>query len=120
VQSKEELSHAMKIFDYIIERNAEFKTDDVKKPKKDSYSTPLEAFKAVYAHEQLVTSQINKLYEEAQKTKDWASLELIAWFVKEQVEEENSTYALVEALEAAGDNITLLFSINNYAASRAE
>ncbi len=120
LQAKEEMEHAMKIYDFISERDAPFATDAVKKPAKDSFESPLEAFKAAYAHEQLVTSQITKIYELANDEKDWVTADFMSWFLKEQAEEEHTALAFVRGLEYAGDDKNLIFGVNNWAGKRGE
>ena len=77
LQAKEEMEHAMKIYEYLIERGAEFKSDSIKKPECDSYGSPLEIFKAAYAHEQKVTAQIEKICDAADEDKDRATSDFL-------------------------------------------
>ena len=120
LQYKEEMEHAMKFYDYITERDEPFATAAVKKPEKDVFESPLDAFKAAYAHEQLVTSQITKIYDPANEEKDWVTVDFLSWFLKEQCEEEHNTRSFVRALEFAGDDKNLIFGVNHWAAKRAE
>ena len=120
IQYKEEMEHAMKFYDYITERDAPFATSVVRKPEKDVFKSPLEAFKAAYAHEQLVTSQITKIYEVANDEKDWVTVDFLSWFLKEQCEEEHNTRSFVRALEFAGNDQNLIFGVNHWAAKRTE
>ncbi len=120
LQAKEEMEHAMKIYGYLIERGTKFAVDSVKKPEKSDFSSPLEAFKTAYEHEQLVSAQIEKIYETANGEKDWVSADFISWFMKEQVEEEKNTYAFVRALEYAGEDKVLIMDIDKWAGNRSE
>ena len=120
IQAKEEIEHAMKIYEYLIERGVEFKTDSIKKPECDSCSSPLDMFKAAYAHAQKVTAQIEKICDAADEDKDRATSDFLAWFVKEQVEEESNTLKFVRGLEYAGDDKNLLIGVDKWAGSRAE
>lgn len=120
IQAKEEMSHAMKIYNFLNERDAPFETAPIPKPEKDSYDSPLDAFKTAYAHEQLVTSQITKIFELANEKKDYATADLMNWFINEQVEEEHNAYQFVKGLEFAGDDQTLIFGVNSWAAKRSE
>jgi Ferritin-like protein len=67
IQAKEELGHAMKFFEFINERNGKVVLESVDKPKID-WSSPQEAFKDVYEHEQKITGYIHKLVELARQT----------------------------------------------------
>lgn len=119
-QHKEEMEHAQKFYNYIIDRDAPFVTAVVPKPEKDTFKSPLEAFKAAYVHEQLVTSQITKIYELANDEKDWVTVDFLSWFLKEQVEEEKTARSFVRALEIAGTDLNLLFGVDHWAGKREE
>jgi ferritin len=98
VQTQEEMVHAMKFFDFIVERNGKVELEAIQKPPV-SWPTPLAAFEAAYKHEQLVTDKINKLVELAQSAKDHATESFLKWFVDEQVEEEASADRIVQKLK---------------------
>ena len=87
LQAKEEYSHAMKFYNYLLDRGAsiDFKTIDA--PKRN-FSSMAELFEQVLTHEKHVTALINKLYELALKEKDYATQIMLQWFIEEQVEEE--------------------------------
>ena len=57
VQAKEELDHAMKIYDYVYQKNGTVLLEQVDKPKSD-YDGIIDVFEKGYAHEQLVTKNI--------------------------------------------------------------
>lgn len=46
--------------------------------------------------------------------------DFLAWFLKEQVEEENNTFQFVRALEFAGDDKKLVMGVDSWAGKRAE
>lgn len=119
VQAKEEVSHAMKIYDYINEVGGRVVLDAVAKPPK-AVSSPLKAFEAAYKHEQYITGRINKLVEQAQKESDYATNAFLQWFVTEQVEEEANTSEIVELLKMVGSDSRGLLVIDRQLASREE
>ena len=120
LQAKEEMSHAMKIYDYMCERDMPFASDVIKKPSKDVYEGPLDAFKVALEHEQTVTAQVTKIFEEANDKKDWVTADLMNWFMKEQVEEEHSVQKFIRALVYAGNDKNLLIAVSDWAGKRAE
>ena len=120
LQSKEEIGHAMKIYEYLIERGSKFVAGTIEKPAKSDFSSPLDAFRTAYEHEKLVTSQLTKIYETANEESDWVSADFLSWFLKEQVEEERNTFAYVRGLEYAGDDKNLLIGVDSWAGKRAE
>ena len=99
MQAKEEMEHAEKIYEYLVERGAQFKTSDIRKPE---------------------TAQIEKICDAAEEDKDRVTCDFLAWFLKEQVEEENNTFQFVRALEFAGDDKKLVMGVDSWAGKRAE
>ena len=52
----------------------------------------------------MITSKIHALYGLAQEEKDYATVEFLSWFVKEQVEEEASARGIIDQFTFAGDS----------------
>ncbi|MHC4436260.1 MAG: ferritin [Planctomycetota bacterium] len=98
VQTQEEVSHAMKIYGFIDERGGRITLKAIEGPQ-TQWDSPLEVFKAVYEHEQKVTSLINDLVNLAIEEKDHATNTFLQWFVNEQVEEEASADQVVQQLK---------------------
>ena len=101
-QAQEEVTHAMKFFDHLQERDGRIELFELVKPQKE-WKSPLEAFRAAYEHEKYITSEINKLVQLAEQEKDYPASILLQWFVTEQVEEEASTSQVVQWFERMGD-----------------
>ena len=102
VQTQEELVHAMKFYDYLIERGGKVVLSSIESPLTE-WSSPLDVFKHAYQHEQNVTGLINKLVDLAMDEKDHATNNFLQWFVSEQVEEEASTDEVVQKIKLMGD-----------------
>ena len=119
LQSQEEYGHAIKIFDYLVDRNAPVRLATLESPKVVYSELPIDVFRQALANEQTVTQQIHDLYELAQNEKDFATLQFLTWFLQEQVEEENTVLALIERLELAGDNTAGLLRLDDEAGRRA-
>jgi ferritin len=98
VQTQEEITHAMKIYEFIDERGGRIILKAIDGPQ-TKWDTPLAVFKAVYEHEQKVTGLINNLVNLAIEEKDHATNTFLQWFVNEQVEEESSADQLVQQLK---------------------
>lgn len=118
-QSVEEYGHAMKLYDYLRERNATIELEAIEAPKTTYGPRPIELFEIVLAQEQGVTQQINDLYELALNEKDYATLQFLTWFLQEQVEEENTVSDIIDRLRLAGDNPAGLLRLDDEAARRA-
>jgi ferritin len=102
VQAQEENGHAMKLFDYVVERGGRVTLAAIDAPPA-SWTSPLNAFEDVYAHEQKVTGLISGLMDLAIELKDHATSSFLKWFVDEQVEEEASADRVVQLLKMIGD-----------------
>jgi ferritin len=111
IQYQEEMSHAEKIFDYVIERDGRVVLKAFDAPPLEWKST-LDAFEATYKHEQHVTGLINKLMDLAIEERDHAGQIFLQWFVNEQVEEEATAKTLIQQLKLLGDSKAGLFQID--------
>ncbi len=98
VQTQEEVTHAMKIYDFVNERGGRITLKAIEGPPTE-WDSPLAVFEAVYVHEQKVTGLINDLVDLAIKEKDHATNTFLQWFVNEQVEEESSADEVVQQLK---------------------
>ena len=58
-----------------------------------AWSSPLEMFRDTLEHEKKVTAMINNLAAIAAEDKDFASSNMLVWFIDEQVEEEETPAA---------------------------
>lgn len=117
VQAKEEWGHAMKIYKYIDERLGRITLEAVAKPS-GKWASPLAAFEAALAHEQKVTAMFDDLVALAQKEKDNATLNMLQWFVTEQVEEEGQTDEIVQKLKLVGGQVQGLFILDGLLGKR--
>lgn len=102
-QSNDELGHAQRIIDHLLDRDLVVELPAIDKPGKEWPST-LDAVQDVLTHERRVTESIHNLYSLAENAGDRAAMILLQWFVNEQVEEENVVRALLGRLELAGSN----------------
>lgn len=102
VQAQEEMGHAMKFFNHVVERGGTVKLEGLAQPPA-TFEKPVEAFKQALKHEQHITSRINHMVGVARDAKDWASDNFLQWYVSEQVEEEATADGIVHQLELVGD-----------------
>jgi ferritin len=110
-QSREEMEHAMKFYDFILERNGRVVLRGIDGPVVE-FGSPLEVFEQALEHEQKVTVMINDLYALAVRENDYASQTFLQWFVTEQVEEEKNAGDVVETLKMVGDKREALFLLD--------
>lgn len=112
VQAQEEMTHALKFFDYLLVRNGTPTIGKIDAPQKD-WPNPVACFEDALKHEEYISKNINELADLAIKNGDHASLILLQWFVNEQVEEEATTNEIVDRLRLAGDSKSGLFLLDN-------
>ncbi|MEA1949854.1 MAG: ferritin [Planctomycetota bacterium] len=117
VQAQEEVSHAMKFFDFVNERRGRVVLDGVGTPKTD-WDSPLEAFEDAFKHECGISARIDSLVDIATEHKDHATANFLQWFVAEQVEEEATVDAIVARLRMFGDHSMGLVMLDKELAGR--
>ncbi len=110
-QAREETQHAMKFYDFILDRNGRVVLQAVEEPVVE-FGSPLEVFERALEQEQRVTAMINDLYGLAVRENDYASQTFLQWFVTEQVEEEKNAGDVVETLKMIGDRSEALFLLD--------
>ena len=98
VQAQEEVTHATKMYDYILSRGGKVVLKAIDAPPA-AWKSPLAVLEAGLAHEKLVTKSLNELTDLAVKEKDHASQIFLAWYITEQVEEEDSFSNIVNSLK---------------------
>lgn len=118
VQAKEELAHAAKFYNFIMDAGGTVKLDAIGKPK-DEYKSPLAVFEAVYKHECEVSEAIHKLVDLANTEHHHPSHTFLQWFVSEQVEEERTADHIVKTLRMVGDSPNGLFLLDREMAQRS-
>ncbi len=111
IQAQEELTHAMKFYDFVYERGGRVVLSVVDAPP-ETWDSPLAAFEGAYEHECKVSAMINDLVDLSIKKKDHATNNFLQWFVSEQVEEEASTDAVVQKLKLIGDQGNGIFMLD--------
>lgn len=117
VQFQEEQDHARILMNYILSRDAEVRLQPIAEVR-TSWDSPLEMFRDTLEHEQKVTAMINNLAAIAAEDKDYASSNMLVWFIDEQVEEEESAREMIGACEAVEGNKFGLYMLDKELAAR--
>jgi len=90
-QAEEEVKHAMKFYHYIVEKGGRAVMEAIQKPP-------------------VVTKRIHDLVALAREMKDYATEQMLQWFVAEQVEEEAQTLEIVQKLrKVSSSNCGMLY-----------
>ena len=117
IQGNEELGHAMKFYDYMVQRGARPALRQIDAPT-SKWKTHAAVFEDAYKHEQKVTKYISELVDLARAEVDHATEVFLQWFVTEQVEEEMSASDIEKKMKLAGDNWGALFVIDGQLGNR--
>jgi ferritin len=118
-QAAEEQVHALKFFDFLLDRGETVRLPAVEEPP-HTFSSPLDTFERALEHEKRVTSHIHDLYDLAVSEHDYPAQVLLNWFVSEQVEEEKSATEIVERLRMAGEDTAALLMLDKELGERQQ
>jgi len=116
-QWEEELSHATKMMDYVLDRGNALALEEIPKPTFE-FTTLTAVFEEVLSHERSVTGAINALYARAAEQNDYAAQTFLQWFVNEQVEEENTVRDVLDMLKIGGDQGAALLIVDRQLGER--
>ncbi len=117
VQSKEEIDHAMRLYNYLNNRGGRVILQAIDRPP-ESFKSPRRMFEQILKHEQAISTAVHKLYKLAQNEKDYATEVELQWFIKEQVEEEKTTGDILQKLTLVGDQPATLLMMDHHLGSR--
>ncbi|MGL6234862.1 MAG: ferritin [Segniliparus sp.] len=107
-QADEEIAHANKFIDHLLDRDNRPVIGDVP-AFKSTAKTVLECFQAALEHEQRVSEAIRGLYRQTEQAGDLDSRPLLNWFLSEQLEEESTVNEIVGRIDLTnGDGPGLL------------
>jgi ferritin len=119
IQAEEEHEHAMKLYNFLLERGGKVELKAIAAPKVDWAST-MEAVEEVLKHEQFVTKSIHDLYEVALAEKDYAAQVMLHWFIEEQVEEEANASAILDNMQRIEAHDTAVLMLDHRLAKRKD
>ncbi|HSM93026.1 MAG TPA: ferritin [Anaeromyxobacteraceae bacterium] len=119
VQAGEETKHALKLVDFLLDRQGTLELRPVAAPPAE-FGGVIDVFERTLAHEQSITARINALFEQARAEKDWASEVALQWYVNEQVEEESQVQQIVDHLHAVGDKGGGIWFLDSRMAKRGQ
>jgi ferritin len=116
-QADEERAHAMRIYDFVIERDGRVTLETIDSPPTE-WSGPADAFEAAYEHEVEISGMIDDLVALAREENDNATENMLQWFVAEQVEEEATAQDVLDKLTHVGDDGPGLLMVDQELAQR--
>ena len=110
-QYEEETGHALKFFDFLLDRGESVQLLPLEGPP-HAFRSPLDTFEQALEHEKEITSRIHELYDLSVQEGDYPAQVLLNWFVTEQVEEEKVATEIVERLRMADDDSAALLLLD--------
>lgn len=102
VQAKEEQDHALIFYDFLHAINEPvvfFKIE----PSGKKFSSLLQPLEDALEHEQYITASIDNIVSVAREEDSICMENLLAWFVKEQLEEEENAQELIDRMTLFGN-----------------
>jgi len=117
IQSKEELMHAEKFFDFLNDLGGKIVLQSVEQPPHD-FTDAQSIFEKALEHEKLVTQSIFAIVKAANEIGDYSTASFLQWFVNEQVEEEATASQLITKIKLVKDNPSALYLFDQELAQR--
>jgi ferritin len=117
IQWLEEQDHARIFMNYLNSRDCKVELKPIKEVK-TNWDSVLDMYKDTLEHEKVVTSLINNLAAIAAEDKDYASSNMLVWFIDEQVEEEESARDMIFAVESVEGNKYGMYQLDKELAGR--
>lgn len=117
VQFKEEQGHALKFAHYLQEQGAKVSLLAIEQPKLAWDDVPA-MFKEALSHEKSVTAWINELADLAVAEKDYATQNMLKWFIDEQIEEEGNVTDILWMLDMCAGSKSALYLADKKLAKR--
>lgn len=117
VQFQEEQDHARIFMNYLNSRDAKVTLLPLAEVPSEWDST-LSMFVQTLEHEKKVTALINNLAAIANEDRDFASINRLAWFIDEQVEEEENARVMIASVEAVEGNRYGMYMLDKELATR--
>jgi len=118
-QSREEVEHALKIYNFIHDRDGRVSLAAIAQPLGE-FSSPLAVWEATLRQEESVTARIHALYRIALEENDYPVQVMLQWFITEQVEEEKQARTILEQVRTVGSSSSAIFFIDRHLGKQAE
>lgn len=117
VQWQEEQDHARILMNYLNSRDCKVELKPIDEVQTE-WSSVLEMFQETLKHEKVVTSLINNLAAIAAEDRDFASSNMLVWFIDEQIEEEESARDMIFATESVEGDKYGMYQLDKELAAR--
>jgi ferritin len=119
IQFKEEQGHALKFSAYLYDQGAKVVLGAIDQPPV-TWPDVTSMFKDSLVHERKVTAWINELADLAATEKDFATQNMLKWFIDEQVEEESTLADVLWMLDMSGTSKGALYMADKKLGKRGQ
>jgi ferritin len=117
-QSIEERGHAMRLFEFLVDRGATIELKAI--PGQQTEWPSLQAiFEQGLKNEEMVSDSINRLYELSLNEKAFATAAELQWFLTEQVEEEKTARDVVAKFQLVGKDPAAVLDLDRELGARS-
>jgi ferritin len=106
-QATEERAHAHRLMKYVLDTGGRVRIPAIEETPWD-FSDAEAAAQVALDSELSITKAINALMDQAQALKDHATVNMLQWFVNEQVEEVTQAEHMLRIIQKAGEDGLLL------------
>ncbi len=117
-QFKEEMEHGFKFAKYLEDQGQQVMLTGMEAPK-TAWPDLLAMFQDALAHEKKVTAWILDIAKLVSKEQDFATQNMLQWFIDEQVEEEGNVNDVIWMLEMSKDSKGAMFMADKTLGKRA-
>ncbi|MDF2946859.1 MAG: ftnA [Bacillales bacterium] len=117
VQAEEERFHGMKLYGFLNDNGFTVRIKGFEDPEFE-FESLLDVFEKALEHEKVVTSRIYALQDTAYECREWKTINMLNWFVEEQVEEEASFDSLITKLKLIQNDSSAIYAMDNELAAR--
>ncbi len=118
-QAREEVSHAMKIFDFVNDCDGQVVLKPIAAPPA-KFSSILEIWESALKQEEGVSARIHALYALAAGEKSFETQTMLQWFITEQVEEEKIARTILEQAKRIGTSSSAIYFLDRHLGKEAE
>jgi ferritin len=116
-QAQEEYTHAMKLYEFLVDRDAEVQLQPIDSPKEE-FDSIVNVFECALEQEVENSRRIDNLFQLALEQKSFASLVELQWFVTEQVEEEKSARENLTKIKMVKDDPAAILDFDQMLSER--
>ncbi len=117
VQWLEEQDHARILANYLNSRDAKVELKPIAEVQTE-WESVQDMFRHTLKHEKVVTGLINNLAAIAHEDRDFASSNMLVWFIDEQIEEEESAREMIFASESVENDKYGMYQLDKELATR--